>query len=362
MRYREFFFELTLVNRVNLRQRLIIICMMLVYCFYYQIRAQDNPSSVDTARIESADYDPFGPEHAPDFIGQGSGGVLTPSPYENIMQTYFTRMNADYYGIQYMLDSPLQLSVGAGWSAYQINELGFMIKARTPGIKKTKYDPLREENVPYYLFSIEASAEYVFPEDIFRAFKFRMNGITEALGLSMAGLGVLLSKWNLLVAEDRPMDRKLEVEATWAQVAVGYLMPLSPKLGGVNIAICGGVDLLGLKYQLYYSDQKKFLGAKIGSIGWLAGVGWNVIPLVNLTGYIGGDWSFSTGGLKLPIGEIVYADIVRNILFVGFQATGRWFNVTWGIQKEWESLDYQKTVISEKGLNYYVGISAYFRR
>jgi hypothetical protein len=278
------------------------------------------------------------------------------------MQNYFTRMNADYYGIQYMLDSPLQLSAGASWAAYSSNEFGFMIKARTSGIKKTEYDPIREEYLPYYLFSVEASFERVLRENRQRAFKIRVNILTEPEGLQMAGVGLLVSKWNFLASSDRMMDRELELEATWAQLIGGYLMPLSPKKGAVNIAICGGVDLLGVKYQSYFSDPRQFLGLKVGTIGWLAGIGWNTSDLLNLMLYGGGDWSFTTGGLKMTTGKILGADIARNTLLAGLQATSHWFNFVAGIQKEWESLDYQKTVLYEKGLNYYVGLNAYLNR
>ena len=358
MWYRKFFLELMIDAWVNLRQRVIIILVMLVYCFCFQSQAQINHNHITTTGIDSIAYDPFGPEHAPDYIGQGSGGVLTPSPYDNTMQTYFTRMNADYYGIQYMLDSPLQLAIGTGWSAYQTNEFGIMIKARSSGIKKWKFDPSQEENVPYYLFSIEASAERNLHDNKSQAFKIRVNILAEPKGLHMSGIGLLLSKWNFLLASNRQMDRKLEAEATWIQIEGGYIMPLSPKKGGVNIAICGGVDLLGVKYQSYYSDQGNFLGLKIGTIGWLGGVGWNTNDLVNLMVYVGGDWSFTTGGLKMSTGKIFGADIARNTLQAGIQATSHWFNVTAGIQKEWESLDYLKTVISNKGLNYYFGFNA----
>ena len=351
-----------IVCRINRTQLTIKILVMLIYCISFPINAQENPDPFKTVETDSVLYDPFGQENAPDYIGQGSGGVLTPSPYENIMQTYFTRMNADYYGIQYMLDSPLQLAMGASWAAYQSNEFGFMIKARTSGFRKSKYDPIREENIPYYLFSVEVSAERILRENKSRAFKIRVNVITEPLSLHMSGVGLLLSKWNLLVSSDRQMDRKLEAEATWVQLAGGYIMPLSPKKGGVNLAICGGVDLLGLKYQSYYSDPRKFFGLKIGTIGWLAGVGWNTNDLLNLMVYVGGDWSFTTGGLKMSTGKILGADIARSTLLAGLQATSRWFNFTAGIQKEWESLDYQKTVLYEKGLNYYIGLNAYFNR
>lgn len=139
-------------------------------------------------------------------------------------------------------------------------------------------------------------------------------------------------------------------------------MPLSPRVGGVNIAICTAIDLLGFKHQNYTSEDKKFWGLKIGSIGWLAGVGWNAFSLFNLSLYVGGEWSFSTGGLVLQNSKTVRADIGRNTLFLGIQGTGRYFNLVGGIQKEWESLDYQKTVDSENSLRYYLGFDYYIRR
>jgi hypothetical protein len=150
-----------------------------------------------------------------------------------------------------------------------------------------------------------------------------------------------------MVARELPMDRKLDIEFTWIQVAGGYIMPLSPRVGGVNIAICTAIDLLGFKHQNYTSEDKKFWGLKIGSVGWLAGVGWNAFSLFNLSLYVGGEWSFSSGGLVLQNSKTVRADIGRNTLFLGIQGTGRYFNLVGGIQKEWESLDYQKTVDSE---------------
>ena len=362
MCYRKFFFELLLDARVDMKQRVNLILLILVYCLCFEIQAQENPNPTDTTRIDSVMYDPFGPEQAPDYIGHGSGGVITPSPYDNIMQTYFTRMNADYYGIQYMLDSPLQLAVGTSWAAYSNNEFGFLIKARTSGLRKLEYDPIREEHLPYYLFSVEASFERLLHENISRAFKIRINILTEPEGLHMSGVGLLVSKWNILAASDLQMDRKLELEATWIQLTGGYLMPLSPKKGAINFAICGGVDLLGFKYQSYYSDPRKFFGFKVGTIGWLGGVGWNTSNLLNLMVYVGGDWSFTTGGLKMTTGKILGADIARNTLLAGLQATSHWFNFIAGIQKEWELLDYEKTVLEEKGLNYYVGLNAYLNR
>ena len=178
----------------------------------------------------------------------------------------------------------------------------------------------------------------------------------------MAGIGVLVSRGNLAIGIDRPMDRKLNVEATWLQVAGGYIMPLSPNKGGVNVAVCLGVDLFGLKYQSHFTNQGEFVGAKVGSIGWLVGVGWNANSIVNLAGYIGGEWGFSTGGLHTPTEKVVYADIGRNSLYLGVQATGRWFNVVGGIQKESEYLESQFRERTDKMLRYYLGANIYFRR
>jgi hypothetical protein len=139
-------------------------------------------------------------------------------------------------------------------------------------------------------------------------------------------------------------------------------MPLSPKVGGKNISICGAVDLLGAKVQYYNSNKNKFYGAKIGSIGWLIGAGWNTFSTINLSAYVGGEWNFSTGVLKLPTSTIVRADIIRNTLNFGMQLTSHYFNLSGGIQKEWEYLDYLKTVISEKSLRYYLGANIYFQR
>jgi hypothetical protein len=120
--------------------------------------------------------------------------------------------------------------------------------------------------------------------------------------------------------------------------------------------------LLGPRYQRYDSDQSKFYGLKLGSAGWLAGVGWNAVSWFNLSLYVGGEWGFSTGGLELPTAKIVRADIARSSLFLGLQGTGRYFNLVGGIQKEWESLDYQKMVSTQNGLRYYLGFNYYVRR
>lgn len=336
--------------------------LLVACCLAGQIRAQERGEPAPDTTQHAPPYDPFGPENSPDHTGQGSGGVLTPSPFENLIQTYFTRVNADYYGVQYMLDSPLQIALGTGWSAYQAHQFGFLLKLRTSGFRERRYDPLREENVPYYLLSSEGSFEYPYKENRLRAFKIRIHGTTEARGLSMPGVGILISTWNLLLAADRPMGRKLDAEATWIQIAGGYIMPLSPRRWGVNLALCGAVDLLGAKYQTYYADVGRFAGGKVGSAGWTGSVGWNVNNLFNLAGYVGGEWSFATGGLILPNEKVVFADVARTSIFFGLQATGRWFNVAGGIQKEWEYMDFQSTEDANRALRYYLGVSIYLRR
>ena len=339
----------------------ILVPALLVGCLSPQIRAQQNTGIPDTAQ-HAPPYDPFGPENSPDHSGQGSGGVLTPSPFENITQTYFTRVNADYYGVQYMLDSPLQIALGSDWTAYQTNNFGFLLKLRTSGFQDLRYDTLREEGVPYYLFSSEGSFDYPYKENALRAFKLRVHGRTEAKGLNMPGVGGILSTWNFMVASDRPMGRKLDAEATWLQIAGGYIMPLSPRHWGVNLALAGAVDLLGAKYQTYYADVGRFLGGKIGSIGWVGGVGWNVNDIFNLAGYVGAEWGFSTGALIQSNNRIVLSDISRTTLYFGIQATGRWFNIIAGVQKEMEYINFQDTDNADRALRYYLGASLYFRR
>jgi hypothetical protein len=307
-------------------------------------------------------YDPFGPENSPDHTGQGSGGVLTPSPFENIAHTYFTCVNADYYGVQYMLDSPLQMALGSGWSAYQTHNFGFLMKLRTSGFREQRYDTLRDENVPYYLLSSEGSFEYPYKEHGFRAFKIRVHGTTQAKGLSMPGVGVIISTWNLKLASDRPMGRKLDAEATWIQIAGGYVMPLSPRHWGVNLAVAVAVDLLGARYQTYYAGAGRFMGGKVGSAGWVGSVGWNVNNIFNLAGYFGGEWGFSTGALIQPNDKVVYADIARTSIYFGLQATGHWFNIVGGIQKEWEYIEFQSREDADRALRYYLGASIYLRR
>ncbi len=341
----------------------VVICAGFLFCVVSFSYTQDRAFQVaDTSQNGQSVYDPFGPENSPDHNGRGSGGVVTPSPYDDVIQTYYTRISADYSGVQYMLDSPLQFSTGISWASYQTEIYGILFKVRSTGFKKSQYDRVLEKNIPYYRLPFEASFDYSLNDSSFQAFKIRLHWETYTKSLGMAGIGVLVSEGNLMVARELPMNRKWDIEFTWIQVAGGYIMPLSPRVGGVNIAICTAVDLLGFKHQNYNSEDKNFWGLKIGSVGWLAGVGWNAVSLFNFSLYVGGEWSFSTGGLELPTSKIVRADIGRNTLFLGIQGTGRYFNLIGGIQKEWESLDYQKTVVSEKGLRYYLGFDYYIRR
>jgi hypothetical protein len=338
----------------------IVIYMAFFCCFNTFSYSQVPPA--DTSQTGQEVYDPFGPENAPDHNGRGSGGVVTPSPYEDIIQSYYTCISADYSGIQFMLDCPWQFSPGIGWASYQTDIYGILFKVRSSGIKISEYDRILEDTVPYYRLPFEVSFDYSVNDTSFKAFKVRLHWETYTKSLGMAGIGVLVSEWNLMVARDLPMERQWDVELTWIQVAGGYIMPLSPRVGGVNFALCGAVDLLGLKYQLYNSDKKKFYGLKLGSAGWLAGVGWNAVSWFNLSLYVGGEWSFSSGGVELLTSKIVRADVGRSTLFLGVQGTGRYFNLVGGIQKEWDSLDYQKIVEAQKGLRYYLGFNYYVRR
>jgi hypothetical protein len=316
----------------------------------------------DTSQNIQSVYDPFGPENSPDHNGRGSGGVVTPSPYENVIQTYYTRISADYDGVQFMLDCPLQISTGISWASYQTDIFGTLFKLRSTGFRRLHYDRVLENSVPRYRLSLEGSFEYSLDDRDIPVFKVRLHWESYTRSMGMAGIGVIASNWNLMLARDLPMNRLWDIETTWMQVSGGYIMPLSPKVGGVNIAICGAVDLLGLKYLVTKLNRKNFFGAKIGSIGWLVGMGWNAISLMNLSFYGGAEWSFSSGGLELESSEIVRADIGRSSMFFGMQIIGRYFNIVGGTQKEWEYIDFQKTVISEKGLRYYLGVNYYFRR
>jgi hypothetical protein len=341
----------------------IIICAGFLGCLVsFSYSQESSPQVTDSSQNVQSVYDPFGPENSPDHNGRGSGGVVTPSPYENVIQTYYTRISADYNGIQYLLDSPWQFSPGISWSSYQSEIFGILFKVRCSGFPKPYYDRVLEDTIPRYRLSFEASGDYSLNDRDFRAFKFYLHGLTYPKSLGMAGIGVLVSNYNIMVARDLPMNRKWDFEVTWIQVAGGYIMPLSPNVGGVNIALCGALDLLGAKHLIYNQERKKFYGAKIGSIGWLVGMGWNAFSLLNLSLYVGGEWSFSTGILKSPTSKYLRADIGRNTLFFGMQATGRYMNLVGGIQKEWEYLDYQKTIDSEKSLRYYLGANYYLRR
>jgi hypothetical protein len=331
--------------------------------FSIPARAGDPPSSPsDSSRSTPSHDDPFGPENAPDHTGQGSGGVIVPGPYESWIQATFTRINADYYGIQYMFDSPLQIAAGTGWSVYEPDVTGFLFKLRTTGFKEWRYEPLREENVPYYLFSTSASFEYPYRDNRLRSFRVRTHYWTSARGLGMPGIGIVINKGNMLVGSDRTMNRRIEAELTWQQISGGYVMPLSPRKGGVNVALCFAVDLLGVKYQAQISDPVQFIGGKLGSIGWSTAVGWNMNTLVNLAAYISGEYAFSTGALITESHKVVFADIARTTVNFGIQATGRWVNVVGGVQKEWEYVDFQSTELTDRALRYYVGMNVYVRR
>ena len=119
----------------------VVICAGFLCCVFSFSSAQDSTFQVaDTSQNGQSVYDPFGPENSPDHNGRGSGGVLTPSPYEDVIQTYYTRISADYNGIQYMLDCPLQFSPGISWASYQTDIYGILFKVRSTGFKKSEYD------------------------------------------------------------------------------------------------------------------------------------------------------------------------------------------------------------------------------
>lgn len=347
-------------RKMGILIKTLLLCCMVSFSYAQDQESQDTDSPQD----EPAIYDPFGPENSPDHNGQGSGGVLTPSPYEDIIQTYYTRISADYIGIQNMLDCPWQFAAGLSWASYYTDIYGVMFKVRSTGFKKLEYDPVVYTDRPYYHLPFEASFDYSFNDtsNTFQAFKIRLHWESYMKNLGMAGIGALISNWNLMVASDLAMNRKWDVEFTWIQAIGGYIMPLSPKAGGVNTAFSVAVDLLGAKYQMYESDKSKFYGLKIGSIGWLAGFGWNALTLFNLSVYVGGEWNFSTGGLETTTDKIVRADISRNTLLLGLQLTGRYFNLVGGIQRESETLDYQKTKNYEREVRYYFGLNYYVRR
>jgi hypothetical protein len=261
-----------------------------------------------------------------------------------------------------MFDSPLQVAAGTGWSVYESDVAGFLIKLRTTGFKEWGYDPLREENIPSYRFSTSASIEYPYLERALRSYRVRTHALTFSRGLGMPGIGIVINRWNLLVAGDRTMNRRIEAEVTWQQLSGGYVMPLSPRKGGVNIALCFAVDLFGVKYQAQISEPVQFVGAKIGSIGWTTSIGWNMNTLLNIAAYIGGEYGFSTGALITESRKVVFADCARTMVNFGIQATGRWVNIVGGVQKEWEYLDFQSTELTDRALRYYLGINVYVRR
>jgi hypothetical protein len=345
------------------REMRVFVCVGLITLTVSGIHSQESTSrNADTLKAAQSMYDPFGPENSPDHSGSGSGGVVTPSPYDDVIQTNYTRISADYSGIQFMLDAPWQFAPGISWPSDESDIFGILFKVRSYSFRKLYYNPVLEDTVPYYRLPFELSIDYSLDDRDFRAFKFRLHFKTTPRSLGMAGIGVLVSHWNLMVARDRPLNRQWDIELTWVQVAGGYVMPLSPKVGGLNFSLSGAVDLFGAKHLRYRLERNNFYGTKIGSAGWLAGVGWNAVSLLNLSLYAGGEWSFSTGALELPTSQIVRADIGRSTLYIGVQITGRYLNLTGGAQKEWEYLDFQKTVKSEKGIRYYLGANYYLRR
>lgn len=333
------------------------ICRCLL--FSELLAQQSSHNQQDTAESARLQYDPFGPDNAADYLGEGAGGIVTPSPHDNIVQTYFTKANPDYFGFQYMRDSPFQVAAGIGWSEFQTHSAAALLKVRGFLLRTTQYDDIRKDEVPSYYVSFDGSLEHPFGERDIRSAKIRLHGKTTTEGLGLAGVGALSTKWNLLMASDRPLDRRLDIEATWLQLGGGYIMPLSPRASGVNLAVCFATDLVGLKYQTYYSALGTYFGAKIGSLGWMIGVGVNAFSDFNLTGCFGGEWSFSIGNLHLPTNVNVLAEIGRTTLFLGGQAAAGWLNLTGGIQMEWEYLDNPHTAVSTKAIRYYFGISIY---
>jgi len=319
-----------------------------------------SPLGAQTVPDTTAAYDPFGSEGTANHTGSGSGGVITPSPYDNLAQTYYTMISSDYYGILYLLDSPLQIAAGAAWADNHVNGWGGLLKIRGAGFRLTEYDPLRLQDVPYYRLSFEGAADYSFRDREVRALKVRAHWLTEAKGLSMSGVGMLVSRWNLLVGFERTMDRRFEAELTMIQASGGYVMPLSPRTGGVNLALCFIAELGGVRYQTYYSGIGEYIGAKIGTIGWVFGAGLNAGKIMNLAAYIGGDWGFSIGGLSDR--KIMLALVRRPTLFFCVQAIGRTLNVTAGVQWEWEQLDYAGVRKSDAAVRAYAGLNVYFRR
>ncbi len=319
--------------------------------------AQDIP---DTAATASKQYDPFGPEQSASHTGAGSGGVLTPGPYDDLAQTYFTMISSDYYGIRYMLDSPVQIAAGAVWADGNVKGWGGSLKVRGAGWRLTEYDPLRLQHVPYYRLSYEGAIDYSFRDREVRALKLRTHWLTEAKGLSMSGVGMLISTWNLLVGIERTLDRRLEIELTGIQASGGYVMPLSPRTGGANLALCFTAELGGVRYQTFYSGIGTYLGFKLGTLGWTVSGGVNAGKIMNLAFYLGGDWSFALGGLSDR--KVMLALVRRPTFFLALQAIGRMMNVTAGVQWEWEQMDYAGITKAESATRVYAGLNVYFRR
>ena len=106
----------------------------------------------------------------------------------------------------------------------------------------------------------------------------------------------------------------------------------------------------------------RFIGGKIGSIGWTTAIGFNVNTILNLGAYISGEYGFSTGALITESNKVVFADVARTTVNFGVQATGKWINIVGGVQKEWEYLDFQSTELTDRALRYYLGINVYVRR
>jgi hypothetical protein len=235
-----------------------------------------------------------------------------------------------------------------------------LVKVRTSGFRLTEYDPLRLQYVPYYRLSTEAALDYSFRDREVRALKVRTHWLTQAKGLSMSGVGMVISTANLEVAIERMLDRRLEVELTAFQASGGYVMPLSPRTGGVNLALCLTAEAGGVRYQTYYSASATYVGFKVGTIGWTLGAGLNAGKIMNLALSLGGDWSFALGGLSDR--KVVLALVRRPSFFLALQAIGRMMNVTCGAQWEWEQTTYSRITRAESATRLYAGINVYFRR
>jgi hypothetical protein len=314
----------------------------------------------DTSATEPPHYDPFGPEQTANHTGSGSGGVVTPGPYDDLAQSYYTMISSDYYGIRYLLDSPVQVAAGGAWTDNEDQQgWGTVLKIRGHGIRLSTYDPLRLQYVPYYMLAYEGAMDYSFRNREVRAMKARVHLTTEVRGLSMSGVGMLISSWNLLANIERTMDRRLELELTAVQATGGYVMPLSPKTGGVNLALCFTAEFGGIRYQTFYSGIGSYLGASVGTIGWVMGAGLNAGKIMNLAAYLGGDWNFSVGGLSDR--KIILATLRRPTFYFCAQAIGRLVNVTAGVQWEWEQRAYADVRETIEATRVYAGLNLYFR-